>query len=74
MILKHPVALKNARLPLHELHALRSVRFDDISTSQLSPPTSHPPPHELRRIMWRVGVAYSLHELHALRSDPSLIR
>ena len=24
--------------------------------------------------MWRVGVAYALHELHALRSDPSLIR
>ena len=28
--------------PFHELHALRSVRFDDISTSHLPPPTSHP--------------------------------
>ena len=30
--------------PFHELHALRSVRFDDISTSHLPPPTSHPHP------------------------------
>jgi hypothetical protein len=45
-----------------------------LPTSHLPNSTPHLPYQNKCRIMWCVGVAYSLHELHALRSDPSLIR